>query len=140
MIPRIDEGRICRSIADEGAWCRLVGLPTLKQAQVLVFAARLRPSYARNSFARCKQRARRMPGAQCTLLVCAGGTEYAHQYSQRRHRKHPPHAMVLRLIRDLGERQQASSTLRSFLERWTSLASGIIPMLNHDSRSKESGY
>jgi hypothetical protein len=30
--------------------------------------------------------------------------------------------------------------LRSFLETWTSLASGIIPMLNHDSRSKESGY
>jgi transposase-like protein len=36
--------------------------------------------------------------------------------------------------------QQASSTLRSFLERWTSLASGIIPMLNHDSRSKKSRY
>jgi hypothetical protein len=34
----------------------------------------------------------------------------------------------------------ASSTLRSFLERWTSLASGIIPMLNHDSRSKKSRY
>jgi hypothetical protein len=30
--------------------------------------------------------------------------------------------------------------LTIFLERWTSLASGIIPMLNHDSRSKESGY
>ncbi|BAC50992.1 blr5727 [Bradyrhizobium diazoefficiens USDA 110] len=39
-----------------------------------------------------------------------------------------------------GERQHASSTLRSFLERWTSLASGIIPTLNHDSRSKKSGY
>jgi hypothetical protein len=39
-----------------------------------------------------------------------------------------------------GDRQQASSTLRSFLETWTSLASGIIPMLNHDSRSKKSGY
>src|ERR1700722_5243300 len=39
-----------------------------------------------------------------------------------------------------GERQHASSTLRSFFERWTSLASGIIPMLNHDSCSKESGY
>src|SRR5450755_4205695 len=38
-----------------------------------------------------------------------------------------------------GVRQHASSTLRSFLERWTSLASGIIPMLNHDSRSRESG-
>jgi hypothetical protein len=37
-----------------------------------------------------KQRARGMPGAQCTRsLVCAGGSEYAHQYSQRRHRKHP---------------------------------------------------
>jgi hypothetical protein len=39
-----------------------------------------------------------------------------------------------------GERQQASGTLRSFLERRTSLASGIIPMLNHDSRSKKSRY
>ena len=39
-----------------------------------------------------------------------------------------------------GERQHASSTLRSFLERWTSLASGIIPALNHDSHSKKSGY
>jgi hypothetical protein len=39
-----------------------------------------------------------------------------------------------------GERQHASSTLRSFLQRWTSLASGIIPVLNHDSRSKKSGY
>jgi hypothetical protein len=39
-----------------------------------------------------------------------------------------------------GERQHASNTLRSFLERWTSLASGIITTLNHDSRSKKSGY
>jgi transposase len=39
-----------------------------------------------------------------------------------------------------GERQHASSTLRSFLERWTSLASSIIPILNHDSRSKKRGY
>jgi hypothetical protein len=31
-----------------------------------------------------------MPGAQCTRsLVRAGVVEYAHQYSQRRHRKHP---------------------------------------------------
>jgi hypothetical protein len=31
-----------------------------------------------------------MPGAQCTRsLVCAIGSRYAHQYSQRRHRKHP---------------------------------------------------
>jgi hypothetical protein len=37
-----------------------------------------------------KQRARGMPGAQCTRsLVCAGVVEYAHEYSQRRHRKHP---------------------------------------------------
>ena len=39
-----------------------------------------------------------------------------------------------------GERRHASSTLRSFLERWTSLASEIIPMLNHNSRFKKSGY
>src|SRR5260221_6996052 len=38
-----------------------------------------------------------------------------------------------------GERQHASSTLRSFRERWTSLASGIIPILNHDSPSKKRG-
>jgi hypothetical protein len=30
--------------------------------------------------------------------------------------------------------------LRSFAESRTSLASGIIPILNHDSRSKKSGY
>src|SRR5580700_12226215 len=36
------------------------------------------------------QRAQGMPGAQCTRsLVCAGVVEYAHEYSQRRHRKHP---------------------------------------------------
>lgn len=38
-----------------------------------------------------------------------------------------------------GERQHASSTLRSFRERWTSLAS-IIHILNRDSRAKKSGY
>src|SRR5450759_2066524 len=32
-----------------------------------------------------------------------------------------------------GERQRASSTLRSLRRRRTSLASGIIPTLNHDS-------
>jgi hypothetical protein len=32
-----------------------------------------------------------------------------------------------------GERQHASSTLRSFRERRTSLASGIISILNHES-------
>jgi hypothetical protein len=37
-----------------------------------------------------KRRARGMPGAQCTRsLVRAGVVKYAHQYSQRRHRKHP---------------------------------------------------
>jgi hypothetical protein len=36
------------------------------------------------------QRARGMPGAQCTRsLVCAYVVEYAHEYSQRRHRNHP---------------------------------------------------
>jgi hypothetical protein len=39
-----------------------------------------------------------MPGAQCTRsLVCALGSKYAHEYSQRRHRitSGIPHAMVL---------------------------------------------
>jgi hypothetical protein len=37
-----------------------------------------------------QQRARGMPGAQCTRsLVRARGVKYAHEYSQRRHRKHP---------------------------------------------------
>ena len=39
-----------------------------------------------------------------------------------------------------GERQRSSSTLRSFLERLTSLASGIIQMLNYDLLPRESGY
>ena len=42
-----------------------------------------------------------MPGAQCTRsLVRAGVVKYAHEYSQRKHRKTSgiPHAMVLRLI------------------------------------------
>jgi hypothetical protein len=31
-----------------------------------------------------------MPGARCTRsLVCAWGSEYAHEYSQRVHRNHP---------------------------------------------------
>ena len=38
----------------------------------------------------------------------------------------------------IGERQHASSTLRSFLERWTSLASGSAMIGNHDLRSKAS--
>jgi hypothetical protein len=39
-----------------------------------------------------------MPGARCTRsLVCAIGSKYAHEYSQRVTGKHPafPHAMVL---------------------------------------------
>ena len=36
------------------------------------------------------KRARGMPGAQCTRsLACAGGSKYAREYSQRRHRNHP---------------------------------------------------
>src|ERR1700757_5247611 len=44
-----------------------------------------------------KQRAWGMPGARCTRsLVCAIGSKYAHEYSQRAIGKHPtfPHAMV----------------------------------------------
>jgi len=52
-------------------------------------AARRARDFARY-FRPSLKRARGMPGAQCTRsLVCAGGSEYAHQYSQRRHRKHP---------------------------------------------------
>jgi hypothetical protein len=40
----------------------------------------------------------------------------------------------------LGARQRASSTLRTFGRSRTSLASGIIPILNHDSHHKKSGY
>jgi hypothetical protein len=57
-----------------------------------------------------------------------------------RRQKHDPRPLHKSRCNVTGDRQQASSTLRSFLERWTSLASGIIPMLNHDSPSKESGY
>jgi hypothetical protein len=49
-----------------------------------------------------------MPGARCTRsLVCAMGSEYAHEYSQRATGKHPtfPHAMVYGLFRALpGDR------------------------------------
>ena len=38
-----------------------------------------------------------------------------------------------------GARQRASSTLRIFRLSRTSLASGIIPILNNDSPSKKSG-
>jgi hypothetical protein len=40
----------------------------------------------------------------------------------------------------LGARQRASSTFRAFGLSRTSLASGIIPILNHDSLPKKSGY
>jgi hypothetical protein len=49
-----------------------------------------------------------MPGARCTRsLVCAMGSKYAHEYSQRAAGKHPtfPHAMVYGLYRALpGDR------------------------------------
>src|SRR3984885_7117386 len=49
-----------------------------------------------------------MPGARCTRsLVCAMGSKYAHEYSQRATGKHPtfPHAMVYGLYRALpGDR------------------------------------
>jgi hypothetical protein len=40
----------------------------------------------------------------------------------------------------VGARQRASSTLRTFGLSRTSLAMGIIPILNHDSPKKKSGY
>ena len=49
-----------------------------------------------------------MPGARCTRsLVCAIGSKYAHEYSQRATGNHPtfPHAMVYGLYRALpGDR------------------------------------
>jgi hypothetical protein len=53
-------------------------------------AARTAPEILPEPFALCKQRARGMPGAQCTRsLARAGVVKYARKYSQRRHRKHP---------------------------------------------------
>jgi hypothetical protein len=40
----------------------------------------------------------------------------------------------------VGARQRASSTFRTFGLSRTSLALGIIPILNHDSPTKKSGY
>ena len=52
-------------------------------------ATRIAPEFLFEPPSRSK-RARGMPGAQCTRsLVCAGVVEYAHEYSQRRHRIHP---------------------------------------------------
>jgi hypothetical protein len=74
---------------------------------------------ARNSFALKSQRARGMPGAQCTRsLVRAGVVKYAHQYSQRRHRKHPafPTQWFLRLIRDLPGDEFLFATVATRIE------------------------
>jgi hypothetical protein len=66
-----------------------------------------RASFAR-TFRPLKQRAWGMPGARCTRsLVCAIGSKYAHEYSQRATGNHPtfPHAMVYGLFRALpGDR------------------------------------
>jgi len=60
-----------------------------------------------------------MPGAQCTRsLVRAYGVEYAHEYSQRRHRitSGIPHAMVLRLIRALPGDEFLFATVAARIE------------------------
>src|SRR5438876_10284828 len=71
-------------------------------------------------FALAEQRARGMPGAQCTRsLVCAGGSKYAHQYSQRRHRKHPafPTQWFYGLLRALpGDHRFVDPVIR--VTRW----------------------
>src|ERR1700740_2124914 len=60
-----------------------------------------------------------MPGARCTRsLVCAWGSKYAHEYSQRATGNHPafPHAMVYGLYRALpGDRL---SCHRHLAETW----------------------
>jgi hypothetical protein len=86
-------------------------------------------SLIQNSLPSEDQRARGMPGAQCTRsLVCARVVKYAHEYSQRRHRitSGIPHAMVLRLIRALpGDRALLPpSPLRSLLLKNLAPASG----------------
>src|ERR1700693_1329780 len=57
-----------------------------------------------------------MPGARCTRsLVCAIGSKYAHEYSQRATGNHPtfPHAMVYGLYRALpGDRLSCHRHLR----------------------------
>src|ERR1035438_9595336 len=70
-----------------------------------------------------------MPGAQCTRsLVCALVLEYAHEYSQRRHRKHPafPTRWFYGLYRALpGDRAfLPPSSLRSLLPKNLAPASG----------------
>src|SRR5712692_3797718 len=69
-------------------------LPTLRIRDLATRCARVVPDIS----ALKSQRARGMPGAQCTRsLVRAIGSKYAHEYSQRRHRitSGIPHAMVL---------------------------------------------
>jgi hypothetical protein len=69
--------------------CFVARAPRNDGADIRVPAAR-RARALPETFRPSRKRARGMPGAQCTRsLVCAGGSDYAHQYSQRRHRKHP---------------------------------------------------
>src|SRR3984957_19893069 len=63
--------------------------PAMAGTHLRILAAR----YARgllSSPALFDQRAQGMPGARCTRsLVCAVGSKYAHEYSQRVYRNHP---------------------------------------------------
>src|ERR1700731_4772749 len=73
-----------------------------------------------------------MPGARCTRsLVCAIGSEYAHEYSQRAIGKHPtfPHAMVYGLYRALpGDRLSCHRRLRKICK----LDAGVEASGPHD--------
>jgi hypothetical protein len=96
--------------------------------QLHIPAARIAPELCWKLVPR-KQRARGMPDAQCTRsLVRAGGSKYAHEYSQRRHRitSGIPHAMVLTAYFALpGDRAfLPPSSLRSLLLRDLTPASG----------------
>src|SRR5450755_1622655 len=63
------------------AFARSGRFATLRK-RTLSFSPRIAPESCRKSLALAKQRARGMPGAQCTRsLVCAVVAEYAHQYS-----------------------------------------------------------
>jgi len=83
------------------------------EARIRALAARCARSFPETHAPNLK-RARGMPGAQCTRsLVRAGVVEYAHQYSQRRHRNHPAGAtlekMCLRCSRFLHRRSKIPS-------------------------------
>jgi hypothetical protein len=74
-----------------------------------------------------------MPGARCTRsLVCAIGSKYAHEYSQRATGNHPtfPHAMVYGLYRALpGDRLSCHRHLRkpgSSAPGWADLPSANL--------------